>query len=173
MSIVLDSNDGNNLEDLKECIFLPLELDKKKFIFAPINDNTKIQYTCSGTHWTLIVVDVENNLLYYLDSTKGDVSNAHTFHDRIEKLFGKKFEFIFALKKQYQGHSSDCGMFLLGFTEILIKYLSENGMKLNSDKKDKSLDFLFKGENLVDQMYMSTFRNSIKNLIYKMAKNKK
>ena len=173
MSIVLDSNDGENLGDLKECIFLPLELDKKKFIFAPINDNTKIQYTCSGSHWTLIVVDVENNLLYYLDSTKGDVSNAHTFHDRIEKLFGKKFEFIFALKKQYQGHSSDCGMFLLGFTEILIKYLSENGMKLNSDKKDKSLDFIFKGENLVDQMYMSTFRNSIKNLIYKMAKNKK
>ena len=173
MSIVLDSNVGDNLEDLRECIFLPLELDKKKFIFAPINDNTKIQYTCSGSHWTLIVVDVENNLLYYLDSTKGDVSNAHTFHDRIEKLFGKKFEFIFALKKQYQGHSSDCGMFLLGFTEILIKYLSENGMKLNSDKKDKSLDFLFKGENLVDQMYMSTFRNIIKNLIYKMAKNKK
>ena len=173
MSIVLDSNDGNNLEDLKECIFLPLELDKKKFIFAPINDNTKIQYTCSGTHWTLIVVDVENNLLYYLDSTKGDISNAHTFHDRIEKLFGKKFKFIFALKKQYQSNSYDCGMFLLGFTEVLMKYLSENGMKLNSDKKEKSLDFIFKGENLVDQKYMATFRNSIRNLIYKMAKNKK
>ena len=69
--------------------FLPLELDKKKFIFASINDNTKIQYIYSGTHWTLIVVDIENNLLYFLDSTKGDVSNAYTFHDRIEKLFGK------------------------------------------------------------------------------------
>ncbi len=173
MSIVLDSNVGDNLEDLRECIFLPLELDKKKFIFAPINDNTKIQYTCSGSHWTLIVVDVENNLLYYLDSTKGDISNAHTFHDRIEKLFGKKFKFIFALKKQYQSNSYDCGMFLLGFTEVLMKYLSENGMKLNSDKKEKSLDFIFKGENLVDQKYMATFRNSIRNLIYKMAKNKK
>ena len=172
MSIVLDSNDGENLEDLKECIFLPLELDKNKFIFAPINDNTKIQYICSGTHWTLIVVDVENNLLYYLDSTKDDVSNAHTFHDWIEKLFGKKFEFIFALKKQYQGNSSDWGMFLLSFTEILMKYLSENGMKLNSDKKEKTLDFIFKGENLVDQKYMATFRNSIKTLIYKIAKNK-
>ena len=170
MSIILNANDGNDLEDIKECIFLPLEFDKKKFIFAPINDNTTIQYTCSGTHWTLIVVDVDNNLLYYLDSIKGNVSNAHTFHDRIEKLFGKKFEFIHALKKQYQTNSYDCGMFLLGFTEVLIKYLNTYGMKLNNEK---SLDYIFKGENLVDQKYMGTFRNNIKNLIYKMAENKK
>jgi hypothetical protein len=90
MSIILNSfENDDDLEDIKQCIFLPLELDKKKFIFAPINDNTKIQYTCSGSHWTLNVVDVENNLIYYLDSTKGNVSNAHTFHQRIEKLFGK------------------------------------------------------------------------------------
>jgi Ulp1 family protease len=150
--------------------FSSFGIRQKKFIFAPINDNTKIQYTCSGTHWTLIVVDVDKNLLYYLDSYKGDISNAHTFHDRIEKLFGKKFEFIHALKKQYQTNNYDCGMFLLGFTEVLIKYLNNNGMKLNNEK---SLDYIFKGENLVDQKYMGTFRNSIKNLIYKMAKNKK
>ena len=48
-------------------------------------------------------------------------------------------------------------------------------MKLNikSDKKDKSLDFIFKGENLVNQNYMETFRKNIIKLIYKMAKNKK
>ena len=46
MSIILDVSDGdNNLEDIKNCIFLPLNMDKKKFIFAPINDNKKIQYT--------------------------------------------------------------------------------------------------------------------------------
>jgi len=175
MSIILDSNENeDDLEDLKQCIFLPLELDKKKFIFAPINDNTKIQYTCSGSHWTLNVIDVENNLIYYLDSTNGDVSNAHTFHKRIEKLFGKKFEFIFGLKHQYQNNSYDCGMFLLGFTELFVKYIYNNGMKLNikSDKKDKSLDFIFKGENLVNQNYMETFRKNIIKLIYKMAKNK-
>ena len=175
MSIILDSSDNDDdLQDLKECIFLPLELDKKKFIFAPINDNTKIQYSCSGSHWTLNVVDVENSLIYYLDSTNGDVSNAHSFHYRIEKLFGKKFEFIFGLKHSYQSNSYDCGMFLLGFTELFVKYIVNNNMKLNPKKeKNKSLDFIFKGEKLVDQNYMGTFRKNIINLIYTMAKNKK
>ena len=176
MSIILYSNDNeDDLEDLKQCIFLPLELDKKKYIFAPINDNTKIQYTCSGSHWTLNVIDVDNSLIYYLDSTKGNVSNAHTFHKRIEKLFNKKFEFIYGLKRQYQNNSYDCGMFLLGFTELLVKYFVNNGMKLNikNDRKDKSLDFIFKGENLVNNNYMETFRKNIIELIYNMAKNKK
>ena len=172
MSIILDSNDENDLEDLKQCIFLPLELDKKKFVFAPINDNTKIQYSCSGSHWTLNVIDVEKKIIYYLDSTNGDVSNAHTFHKRIEKLYEKEFEFIFGLHIQYQTNSFDCGMFLLGFTELLVKNIVNNEMKLNCDKKDKSLDFIFKGENLVKQNYMGTFRKNIINLIYKMAKKK-
>ena len=176
MSIILDPNDNNDLEDIKECIFLPLELNKKKFIFAPINDNTKIQYTCSGSHWTLNVVDVDNSTIYYLDSTNGNVSNAHTSHKRFEKLFGKKFEFVHGLEIQYQTNSYDCGMFLLGFTELVMKYIVNNGMKLinnNKNKSDKSLDFIFKGENLVKQSYMGTFRKNIINLIYKMAKDKK
>ena len=174
MSIIFNENE-EDLEDLRECIFLPLNLSKKKFIFAPINDNTKIQYTCSGSHWTLNVVDVENSVIYYLDSTKGDVSNAHKFHKRIEKLFEKKFEFIFGLRHQYQSNSYDCGMFLLGFTELLVKYIFNHEMKLDFKKgnKDKTLDFIFKGEKLVDQNYMETSRKNIINLIYKMAKNKK
>ena len=177
MSIILDvSDDEENLMDLRNCIFLPLELDKKKFIFAPINDNKKIQYTCSGTHWTLNVIDVENKLIYYLDSTLGDVSNAHTFHKKIEKLFGKKFKFIFGLEKHYQSNSYDCGMFLLGFSEILMKYIVNNNMEIKLQKEqnvNKGLDFIFDGENLVKQSYMGNFRKNIINLIYNMAKNKK
>ena len=172
MSIILDSNDENDLEDLKQCIFLPLELDKKKFVFAPINDNTKIQYSCSGSHWTLNIIDVDKNIIYYLDSTNGDISNAHTFHRRIEKLYGKKFEFVYGLHIQYQTNGYDCGMFLLGFTELVVQHIVNNGLKLNSDNKDKTLDFIFKGENLVKQNYMGTFRKNIINLIYKMAKKK-
>ena len=177
MSFILNVNKGSeeDIEDLKQCIFLPLELDKKKFIFAPINDNTKVQYVCSGSHWTLNVIDVENKLIYYLDSNNGDVDNAHTFHNTIELLFGKKFEFVDGLNHQYQTNSYDCGMFLLGFTELLVKYIVNNDMKLilkNDKKSEKTLDFIFKGEELVKQSYLSTFRKNIINLIYKMAKNK-
>ena len=65
-------------------------------------------------------------------------------------------------------------MFLLGFTELCVKHIVNNGMKLNNnnDKKDKYLDFIFNGEKLVDQNYMATFRKNIINLIYSLAKNK-
>ena len=67
-------------------------------------------------------------------------------------------------------------MFLLGFTELVVKYIVNNDMKLinnNKNKSGKSLEFIFKGENLVKQSYMGTFRKNIINLIYKMAKDKK
>ena len=167
MSIILDVNNNDDLKDIKNCIFIPLELDKKKYIFAPINDNQKIQYTASGSHWTLNVIDVDNLKIYYLDSTLGDVSNAHIFHKRIEKLFNKKFKFIYALNKQYQNNSSDCGMFLLGYTELLINYIkNNNGIILNKDDK---LDYIFNNENLVKQSYMTTFRKNIIKLIYDMS----
>ena len=176
MSIILD-NSGNddNLRDLKNCIFLPLKLDKKKFIFAPINDNKKIQYICSGSHWTLNLVDVDNGIIYYLDSNLGDVSNAHTFHKKFEKLFGKKFDFIYGLQKdKYQNNSYDCGMFLLGFSEVLMKHIVNNNMQIkNNGNNKKGLDFIFQGENLVKRSYMPTFRKNIINLIYDMAKKEK
>ena len=175
-SIILDVNDDeDNLKDLKNCIFIPLQLDKKKFIFAPVNDNTKLQYTCSGSHWTLNLVDVDNKVIYYLDSNLGDVSNAHTFHKKFEKLFGKKFEFIYALQNEkYQTNSYDCGMFLLGFSEVLMKHIVNNGLKIKNDgNKKKGLDFIFEGENLVKQSYMATFRKNIIKLIYDMDKKAK
>ena len=171
MSIILDANDDNDLNDIKNCIFLPLNLDKKKYIFAPINDNQKIQYTTSGSHWTLSIIDVDNSLIYYLDSTLSDVSNAHIFQKRIEILFDKKFKFIYALNKQYQNNSCDCGMFLLGFSEVLLKYIKNNNNRINAN--NNKLDFIFENENLVKQSYMETFRKNIIKLIYDMAKNKK
>ena len=176
MSIILDQSlNDDNLEDIKQCIFLPLELNKKKFIFAPINDNKKLQYTCSGSHWTLNLVDVDNCVIYYLDSNLGDVSNAHTFHKKLEKLFGKKFDFIYGLQKdKYQNNSYDCGMFLLGFSEVLMKHIINNNLQIkNNGNNKKGLDFIFEGENLVKQSYMPTFRKNIINLIYDMAKKAK
>ena len=144
-----------------------MELDKKRFVFAPVNDNTKLQYTTSGSHWTLNVVDIQNKLIYYLDSNNGNVSNAHIFYDGFEKLFGEKFKFIYGLNHQYQKNSYDCGVFLLRFIEILVKYLVNNDMKLNvkNDNKTKCLDFIFKGEKQVDQNYMGDFRKNNINLI--------
>ena len=86
MSFIHNINERSeeNLEDLKQCIFLPFELGKKKFIFPSINDNTKIQYVWSGSLWTLNIIEVENKLIFYLDSNNGNVDNSYIFHKRIE-----------------------------------------------------------------------------------------
>ena len=168
MSIIFDQD----LDDINNCIFQPLEMKNKKFIFVPINDNTKIEYKINGSHWALNIIDVNNNTIYYLDSMLGNISNAKVSVRKFEKLFGKKFNFVYALEKTYQTNSSDCGMFILGFTETFLKYLKEKNFNQNSLNNIK-FDDILKDSEKVKQNNMQFFRKEIKNIIYKLIKNKK
>ena len=168
MSIIFDQD----LDDINNCIFEPLGMKNKKFIFVPINDNTKIEYKTSGSHWALNIIDVNNNTIYYLDSMLGNISNAKVSVRKFEKLFGKKFNFVYALENTYQTNSSDCGMFILGFTETILKYLKEKNFNSNSLNNIKFDDILQDSEK-VKQNNMPSFRKEIKNIIYKLIKNKK
>ena len=168
MSIIFDQD----LDDINNCIFQPLGMKDKKFIFVPINDNTKIEYKTSGSHWALNIIDVNNNTIYYLDSMSSNISNAKISVRKFQKLFGKKFNFVYALEKTYQTNSSDCGMFILGFTETILKYLKEKNFNSNSLNNIK-FDDILKNSDRVKQNNMQSFRQEIKNIIYKLIKNKK
>ena len=168
MSIIFDQD----LHDINNCIFQPLEMKNKKFIFVPINDNTKIEYKINGSHWALNIIDVNNNTIYYLDSMLGNISNAKVSVRKFEKLFGKKFNFVYALENTYQTNSSDCGMFILGFTETILKYLKEKNFNSNALNNIK-FDDILKNSDRVKQNNMQSFRQEIKNIIYKLIKNKK
>ena len=168
MSIIFDQD----LDDINNCIFQPLEMKNKKFIFVPINDNTKIEYKINGSHWALNIIDVNNNTIYYLDSMLNNISNAKISVRKFQKLFGKKFNFVYALENTYQTNSSDCGMFVLGFTETILKYLKEKNFNSNSLNNIK-FDDILKNSDRVKQNNMPSFRKEIKNIIYKLIKNKK
>ena len=168
MSIIFDQD----LDDINNCIFQPLGMKDKKYIFVPINDNTKIEYKTSGSHWTLNIIDVNNNTIYYLDSMSSNISNAKVSVRKFQKLFGKKFNFVYALEKTYQTNSSDCGMFILGFTETILKYLKEKNFNSNALNNIK-FDDIFQDSEKVKQNNMPSFRKEIKNIIYKLIKNKK
>ena len=168
MSIIFDQD----LDDINNCIFQPLGMKDKKFIFVPINDNTKIEYKTSGSHWALNIIDVNSNTIYYLDSMSSNISNAKISVRKFQKLFGKKFNFVYALEKTYQTNSSDCGMFILGFTETILKYLKEKNFNSNALNNIKFDDILQDSEK-VKQNNMPSFRKEIKNIIYKLIKNKK
>ena len=168
MSIIFDQD----LDDINNCIFQPLGMKDKKFIFVPINDNTKIEYKTSGSHWALNIIDVNNNTIYYLDSMSSNISNAKISVRKFQKLFGKKFNFVYALENTYQTNSSDCGMFILGFTETFLKYLKEKNFNSNALNNIK-FDDILKNSDRVKQNNMQSFRQEIKNIIYKLIKNKK
>ena len=168
MSIIFDQD----LDDINNCIFQPLEMKNKKFIFVPINDNTKIEYKINGSHWALNIIDVNNNTIYYLDSMLNNISNAKISVRKFQKLFGKKFNFVYALENTYQTNSSDCGMFVLGFTETILKYLKEKNFNSNSLNNIK-FDDILKNSDRVKQNNMQSFRQEIKKIIYKLINNKK
>lgn len=168
MSIIVEKN----LKDIKECIFDPLDLKSKNFVFVPINDNERIDYQTGGCHWALSIIDVNNNYIYYLDSLLSDIDNSHRSHKKLERLFGKKFAFEKVLNVKYQSNSYDCGMFVLGFTETILEYMQSH----NFDKdclSGKKFDDILKGKIKVQQENMRNFREDIKGLINKKIEEKK
>ncbi len=168
MSIVFDKD----LDDIKDFIFNPLELGKKKYIFVPINDNETIEYKTKGSHWVLNIIDVDNKVIYYLDSMLGNVNNAKVSKQKFSKLFGKKFGFVYALENKYQTNSYDCGMFVLGFTETILDFLKDNNYNKNCLNENK-FDDILKNKPRINQSNFSNFRKEIKQLIYNLIKNKK
>ena len=167
MSITIEPN----LDDINQCIFTPLQMGSKKFIFAPINDNKKIDYQTGGSHWALGLVDVGSQTIYYLDSMLSDIDNAHLMHKRLEKLFKKKFAFRYPICQKYQSNSFDCGMFVLAFTETLLGYLKEKGWD-KSSFSELNFDDLFSRTTLVSESNMSAYRKEIKAIINNIIQEK-
>ena len=168
MSIIVEEN----LDHINQCIFIPLQMDKKKFIFAPVNDNTKIAYQTGGSHWALNVIDVTNNEILYFDSMLSNINNARRFQKKVEKLFNKKFSFECPIEEHYQGNSYDCGMFVLGFTQVILEYLSSKKFDINS-LPDVNFDELFNNSERTKQENMYKFRKEIKEIINNLIQKKK
>lgn len=168
MSIIVETN----LDDINQCIFIPLQMGEKKFIFSPINDNTKIAYQTGGSHWALNLIDVTNSKILYFDSMLSNINNARRFQKKIEKLFNKKFTFECPIEEHYQGNSYDCGMFVLGFTQVILEYLKNN--KFDGDSLVKvNFDQLFNNSERIKQENMSKFRKEIKEIINNLIQKKK
>lgn len=169
MSIIVEED----LSIVDECIFTPLKVKEKKFVFLPINDNERIEYKTNGSHWALSVIDVENSLYYYFDSMLSQIKNSKKSMKKCEKLFKKKFHFVSGLETKFQNNSFDCGMYVLAFTEELMKYIISKGASkecLNEIDFDK---FFSESERVKGNF--SNFRKEIKDIIYKLIeeKNKK
>lgn len=72
VSLLIYEQESGNLEGLTE----GLELESKKYIFVPLNDNIDRTKIYGGNHWSLIIFGVQEKKFYYFDSMKTIITDA-------------------------------------------------------------------------------------------------
>jgi sentrin-specific protease 8 len=111
-------------DDLSELKSYFMDLTNKRYIFLPVNDNTDKSKAGGGSHWALLVYQAEFNTFYYFDSMQRYIDNTDVLIDRIALMIGKSdFEVHVPSIKKYQENAYDCGVFVLMFTEAILKFI--------------------------------------------------
>lgn len=164
-----------SIEDLYDMLF-PLNLDKKSFIFLPINDNTNKYAQGGGTHWALLVYSKIEDKFFYFDSTLSYISTIDTVASKISQIIKyksnnqkKKIEIVEPKslnKKQF--NSYDCGMFVLEFTRKLLDHIRDN-LKENKEVLLSKLNYKEVFEDIT-QDSINLKRDEILNILKNLKK---
>jgi len=112
------------------CFLDPLELNKKDYVFFPLNNNKEMD-KAGGCHWSLLVANNKDFSLIHYDSIAGGSNESEA------KLFYEKYKSVFKWTKlsncndfPQQGNSYDCGVFLCGlYTYIYNKQTASKYLK--------------------------------------------
>ncbi len=100
----------SSLDEAKLCFFDPLELDKKDYLFFPLNNNRSNE--SGGSHWSLILLN-KNKMFHYDSFKNSNHSEALSFYKKFKNYF--KVE-TFETQNEFpqQTNCSDCGVYVLG-----------------------------------------------------------
>lgn len=158
------------IEDLHDMIYAPLDLDNKKYVFLPINDNTSLTTPGSGNHWALCLIETETSTMFYFDSMGNTIGNVTPLIEQYEKLSKKKLTFVNALNRKYQHNMYDCGVFVLAFTEEVLNHLKSNEFKC--DLKEVDFDKIMTESSIANQSSMNNLRKKIQKILVNLKKQK-
>lgn len=107
-------------DDLREMF---KNIAKKKIVFMPLN-NCEISQG-GGSHWSLVIYF--DRAFYHLDSSQPmNSSCAKTLCKQLHAIFGEKIPII-EVACPSQTNSSDCGVYVLEFTEVACAAFAEAG----------------------------------------------
>lgn len=128
------------VQAIKEGKEIPEDLKEAKFVFLPINNSESPESSDSGSHWTLLVY-MKNSFASHYNSLGSSIpANAKKVVKQLAKNLERKSIPICACPVAQQTNGSDCGLYVIAFTRVLLKYFEENGSILLNIKEK---DFLF------------------------------
>ena len=136
-----DENDDNFLEQVSS-LYQAWDVPTKSKIFVPINDQfnkSRVEFSRpgGGSHWSLLLWTINNcsedlgrwdSNFYHFDSSKGyNASAAIRVSEKLMKVLHcnvsiAKTEIsanVIECKTPQQNNGYDCGLFLLGFSQVL------------------------------------------------------
>ena len=91
--------------------------------------NTNADWAGHGDHWTLAVLSTKDNIMHVFDSTGKLIDNVSVLQSAMENIAsrttGKEVSIKVAHRKHTpkQSNSYDCGIFVIGFAETILKHL--------------------------------------------------
>jgi sentrin-specific protease 8 len=80
-------------------------------IFCPINDNTDTSQAEGGTHWSLLVVGIQDRIAFHYDSLAScNHIPATAVHRMLERVLGFSLSFANLTDTPQQDNCMDCGV---------------------------------------------------------------
>lgn len=104
-------------------------------IFLPINDNHNPAVAEGGSHWSLLLISIVDNMAFHYDSLNSANRNDAAFATRqMEKLLGTGLQFLDLGDSPQQENGSDCGVFVcINMRHLLLRRLlqAQRGEKVS------------------------------------------
>ena len=101
------------------------DFNRVTHVFLPINDCQTTTVAEGGTHWSLLLVSIVDQVAFHYDSLPpGNHHEAYQVTTKFAKLLNKQIRFIPLNDSPQQENSSDCGVFVcLNMRHLLLKRL--------------------------------------------------
>ncbi|KAL9595212.1 MAG: hypothetical protein Q9219_006578 [cf. Caloplaca sp. 3 TL-2023] len=117
---------------------------KTSHIFLPINDCRNPSVAEGGSHWSLLVVSVVDQVAFHYDSlSPANKDEAIITTSKLSTLLNKDLRFLDLSDSPQQENSSDCGVFVcVQMKHLLMRklLLAHNKEKINMSMGGKHLD---------------------------------
>ena len=97
---------------------------KSTHIFLPVNDCRAPNLPQGGSHWSLLLVSVIDNIAFHYDSLfpSNEAAARHCF-EHFQALLGRQMRFINLTDSPQQHNGSDCGIYVCVEMKELLKRL--------------------------------------------------